>query len=300
RVLITGATGLVGSRLVRLLKGRGISVNYLTTRKGKIIKREDYCGFFYNPKKDLIDEDCLEGVGAIINLAGENIAKRWTDKNKKKILNSRLDVVSLLFKTLEQNEHHVGQFITASGISIYPHSFDKMYEEDESEVPESFLGRVLLKTEAAADQFENLGLRVAKIRTGIVLAEKGGALPKFKAPFNYHLGAALGSGKQWQSWIDIEDIARIYLFVLENGLQGNYNAVAPNPVTNQELMQEIASTMGQKIRLPNVPAFAIKLALGEMAETALSSQLVSDKKIIDAGFTFNYKNLGASLEERIK
>ncbi|HET7360798.1 MAG TPA: TIGR01777 family oxidoreductase [Salinimicrobium sp.] len=297
RILITGATGLIGSRIVKLCLRNNLSVNYLTHSRNKLENKENYRGYFYDPTKKEIDIDCLEEVGAIINLAGENIFQPWTKKNRKRILNSRLNVADLLFKTLKENEHNVGQIVSASGISIYPNSKFKMYYEDEKEVNPSFLGRVVEQWEAAHDQFQNLGLRVAKIRTGIVLAKNGGALPVMQKPFKYNVGSAIGSGKQWQSWIHLDDLARIYLFSVQNGLEGAYNAVAPNPVTNCELMQEIGKTMGKKMWLPNVPKPLLKLALGKMASIALDSQLVSSKKIQDAGFSFYYTNLAKALED---
>lgn len=297
RILITGATGLVGERLVQLCHEKGINVNYLTTQKRKIENREEYKGFYYDPSAGEIDKKCFERVGTIINLAGENISSRWTKKQKEKIINSRLDVINLLFQTLQDIDHEVGHFISASGISIYPSSLQKMYYEDEKETANTFLGTLVQKWEAAADKFSDILIRVAKIRTGLVLSEKGGALPKLEKPFKYNLGAALGSGKQWQSWIHIDDLARIYLFAVENGLQGVYNAVAPNPVTNEKMMEELAKKHKKNLWLPNVPAPFMKLALGEMASTALESQLVSDKKIREKGFSFNYPNLGNALQD---
>lgn len=297
RILITGATGLIGSRIVKLCHSKGFSVNYLTRSKNKIQKKENYRGYLYDPIEKEIDVNCLKEVGAIMNLAGENIFQPWTKKNRKRILNSRINVADLLFKTLEENEHQVGQIVSASGISIYPNSKFKMHYEDEKEINPSFLGKVVEQWEAANDQFQKLGLRVAKIRTGIVLAKNGGALPVMQKPFKYNLGSAIGSGKQWQSWIHLDDLARIYLFSVQNGLEGAYNAVAPNPVTNCDLMQEIGKAMDKKIWLPNVPKPLLKLVLGKMAAIALDSQLVSSKKIQDVGFTFRYTNLVKALED---
>jgi len=142
-------------------------------------------------------------------------------------------------------------------------------------------------------------MEVAKIRIGLVLAREGGALPKLKDPVSFNVGTAFGSGKQWQSWIHIEDLAGIFLHVLENKLSGVFNGVAPNPVTNKEMMKEIAAQLNKSIWLPNVPAIALKVALGEMATVLLSSQLVSSDKIEKAGFKFRYKNLIKALEDLI-
>ncbi len=296
RVLITGATGLIGSRITRLCHEKGIQVNYLTTSKKKIEQSREYRGYYWNPSTGEVDSRCIDNVGAIINLAGENVFQPWTEKAKKRILNSRLDSLNLLHKLLSENEHTVGQLVSASAIGIYPSSPQKMHTEDENNRDQSFLGEVVQKWESAADGFKDLGLRVAKIRIGLVLSCKGGALPQMMKPLRFNLGTPLGSGKQWQSWIHIEDLARIFLHAVENGLDGAFNGVAPNPVTNEELTKQIAGIMDKKVWLPNVPSFALKLVMGEMSVMVLSSQLVSSKKIENTGFSFYHVNLERALE----
>lgn len=300
RVLITGATGLIGSKITGLCHKNGIKVNYLSTSKNKIQEKENYRGFYWNPSSGDIDADCLQGVGAIINLAGANIFQPWTKKAKAEILNSRVNSLNTLYKTLNENEHEVGHLISASAIGIYPSSLQKMHFEDEKAVDDSFLGEVTQKWEAAAERFNGLEIRVSKVRIGLVLSNKGGALAQMKKPIKFNMGAALGSGKQWQSWIHIEDLARIFLYILQNGLSGVYNAVAPNPVTNSTLTQQLAKTMDKNIWLPNVPAFALKLLMGEMSSIILSSQLVSCKKIRETGFSFHYINLERALRDLLK
>ncbi|MDX1753844.1 MAG: TIGR01777 family oxidoreductase, partial [Salinimicrobium sediminis] len=243
RILITGATGLVGSEITRLLHEKGININYLTTSRSKIEKSDNYKGFYWNPSKGEIDTKCLEGVGAIINLAGASVFQPWTASNKKKILNSRIDSLNLLYKTLEENDHEVGQLASASAIGIYPSSTQKMHYEEEKEVADNFLGEVSEKWEVAAQKFSNLGVRVAIVRIGIVLARDGGALPQIARPVKYNVGTALGSGKQWQSWIHVTDLARLFLFLISNGAKGVFNGVAPNPVTNEDLTREVAAVL---------------------------------------------------------
>lgn len=295
RVLITGATGLIGTELSRLCREKGIKVNYLTTSKSKIEKKEDYQGFFWDPNSQEIEAGCLEGVHTIVHLAGASIAEPWSDSYKRKIINSRTETARLLFNTLEKTSNQVENFISASAIGVYPSSLEKLYFEDEKQVADNFVGEVVRKWEAAADQFEELGIDVAKIRVGLVLAENGGMLEKIKKPIALNMGAALGSGKQWQSWIHIKDLAGIFLFAIENELTGIYNAVAPNPVTNKEMTRELAKEMGKSIWLPNVPKFALKTLLGEMSQIVLSSQLVSSKKIEEVGYNFEYTNLSRAL-----
>lgn len=299
RVLITGATGLVGTHLTGLLNKNNISVNYLTTSKSKIEKLPNYKGFYWNPTEGELDENSLQDVDAIIHLAGASIAKRWTDSYKKEIIESRTTSADLLYKTLKNSEYKIPLFISASGINIYPSSLQKLYTEDEKAVDDSFLGKVVEVWEAAANQFENLDMKVSKVRTGMVLDSEEGALPKMKAPVSLNAGAAFGSGKQWQSWIHIEDLAGIYYHIFEQKLSGIYNAVAPNPVTNEELMGCIAKHVDKKIWLPNIPAVALKVAMGEMATVVLSSQLVSSDKIQKEGYHFKYKNLSKALEDLV-
>ncbi|WP_324721833.1 TIGR01777 family oxidoreductase [Salinimicrobium sp. HB62] len=297
RILITGATGLVGSEITRLCHEQGININFLTTSKGKIEKNETFRGYYWNPSTGEIDVRCLEGVGAIINLAGASVFQPWTASNKKKILKSRIDSLNLLHRTLKSNPHQVGQLVSASAIGIYPSSRSKMYEEDSTQLANDFLGEVSQKWEAAADKFNDLKLRVAKVRIGIVLSAEGGALPQIMKPVKYNLGAPLGSGKQWQSWIHIHDLARMFLYIISNGLTGVFNGVAPNPATNEELTKEVAHALDKKLWLPKVPGAALKLVMGEMSGVVLGSQLVSSSKIQQEGFSFNFVNLRPAVKD---
>lgn len=297
KVLITGATGLIGSELTKQFRDAGISVNYLTTSEDKIEKSENYNGFYWNPKEGKIDVKAFEGVTAIINLVGATISKRWTNDYKKVILNSRVESMALIYDTLQKIEHDIGHFISASGISIYPNSKTKLYTEENEEVDDNFLAEVVVAWEKAADKFKNLGMEVTKVRTGVVLAKNDGALPKLVQPIKLGLGSPLGDGNQWQSWIHIEDIAGIYLFALTNELEGVYNAVAPNPVQNKKMTKLIASQLDSPLWLPNVPDFALKLLLGEMAILVIEGQLVSSKKIEELGYMFKFYNIESALQD---
>lgn len=297
KVLITGATGLIGTELVRQCHKDGIAVNYLTTSKEKIENSENYKGFYWNPDKGEIDLKAFEGVTAIVNLAGATISKRWTKKYKKEILDSRVVPINLLRDTLQNMDHTIVHFISASGINIYPNSETKLYSEEDEEVDDTFLGEVVLAWEAAAAQFKNMGMEVSKVRTGVVLAKDDGAFPQLVKPIKFGVGAPLGNGEQWLSWIHIKDIAGVYLFLLKNQLEGKYNAVAPNPVQNKKMTKMIASKLDNPLWLPNIPAFAIKLLLGEMSVLALEGQLVSSKKLEELGYHFKYYNLDNALED---
>ncbi len=299
RVLITGATGLVGTHLTNLFLQKGIEVNYFTTSKDKIKRLQGFQGFYWNPDTGEIDNSALENVKVVIHLAGASIAKRWTESYKKEIIDSRVNSAQLIYDTLENSDHEVIRFISASGIGIYPDSLVHLYTEENVAVDDSFVGEVVERWEAAAMKFIDIGINVSIVRLGMVLAKEGGALPKLKEPTAFNAGAPLGSGKQWQSWIHIEDIAGIFNYVMENELEGIYNGVAPNPVTNKELVECVAKNMGNSVWLPRIPSVALKIALGEMSRIILSSQLVSSEKIEKAGYDFKYKNLSKALEDLI-
>ncbi|MEJ1223504.1 TIGR01777 family oxidoreductase [Sediminicola sp. 1XM1-17] len=297
KVLITGATGLVGSAIVELCQKKNIDVNYLSTSKNKIVSKPNYTGYYWNPSRGEIDLACFDGVTSIINLAGVSISKRWTNSNKKAILNSRIDSLRTLRNGLEQADpSNIESFVTASAIGIYPSSLSNYYAENEQAVDDSFLGEVVEAWESEADTFKKFNFSVAKIRIGLVLSAEGGALPEMAKPINNYVGAAFGSGDQWQSWIQIKDLARMFLFVANNKLQGVYNGVAPNPICNNKLVKEIAKQLNKPLILPNIPKFAMKLILGEMSYILFASQRVSSKKIEEEGFVFHYQNICKALE----
>lgn len=297
KILISGATGLIGSELVKLCLAQGMSVNYLTTRKEKIRSESRYNGFFWNPEKGIIDTNAFTGVTAIVHLAGVPISHRWTEKYKQLIIDSRVKSANLMYNSLKEMNHNIGYFISASGINIYPDSQTKLYTEENKEVANTFLGEVVSAWEAAAIQFKDLGMDVAKVRTGMVLAKDDGALPKLLQPVKMGMGSPLGSGEQWQSWIHLEDIAGIYCFLLTNKLEGIHNAVATNPVQNKRLMEVIANQLNKPLWMPNVPAFMLKLILGEMASLVLEGQLVSSNKIKKLGYPFRFYNIESALHD---
>jgi uncharacterized protein (TIGR01777 family) len=297
RVLITGATGLIGRELMKQFHAEGIRVHYFTTRKSKLKDDVNYKGFYWNPSTNEIDKAAFKGVTAIINLAGANVGKRWTKDYKAEILQSRTLPAALIFKTLQEIDHTVVHFISASGISVYPRSETNLYTEESTEVDNTFLAEVVLAWEAAAERFRDLGMEVALVRTGMVLAKNDGAFPKIARTVRLWLGAPLGNGNQWQSWIHIVDAAGIYLHILKKEMEGVYNAVAPNPVTNQRLTRQIANQLSVPLWLPKVPSFILKFLLGEMATLALEGQLVSSKKIELSGYVFAYPNIEVACAE---
>lgn len=296
RILITGATGLIGTQLVSLFLEKKIDIHYLSTHKNQIKNKLGYKGFYWNPEQGIIDENCMLGVDAIIHLAGAPISKRWTQSYKQEIIESRILSANLLYKLLKHNPHQVQQFISASAIGIYPDSLDQLYTEDTPGIDDSFLGHVVEKWEESVDKFRKSGIKVCKIRTGLVLSKKGGVLQELVKPIKTGLGSPYGTGKQWQSWIHIADLTAMYAYAIEQQWQGIFNGVAPHPVTNTELTKAIAQNLHKPFFLPNVPKIIMKLILGEMHLLLFASQKVSAQKAIDNGFVFQYEKLDKALQ----
>lgn len=297
KILITGATGLVGTELVRQCHEKGIAVHYLTTRKNKLKKAANFTGFLWNPEKNEIDKKCFEGVSAIINLAGASISKRWTSSYKKQILTSRIDSLQTIHKALRKiDTSNIKHFISASAIGIYPYSLTQHYDETHAEIDASFLGDIVQAWENEIDTLSEFDFTLAKIRIGLVLSKNGGALVEMAKPVKLYMGAAFGSGQQWQSWIHISDLAKMFLFTINQNLSGTFNGVASNPVRQSALIKTLAEVLKRPLWLPNVPKFVMKTVLGEMSYLLFASQQVSSKKIEDNGFNFQYPNISKALE----
>lgn len=298
-ILITGATGLVGKEIVKRCHEASFNVHYLTTSKDKLESKPNYKGFYWNPEANEIDTSCFEGVDAIINLAGATIAQRWTAENKQAILQSRTQSLHCLKQGLMDwnPEHQIKQIVSASAIGIYPNSCTNYYHEDYEEISSTFLGDVVSVWEKTVDEFAELGLTTSKVRIGLVLDEHEGALPQMVKPIKLGMGAPFGSGDQWQSWIHIEDLSRIFMYILTHKLEGVYNGVAPNPVNNTDLTKTIAETLHKPLILPHIPEFVMSLVLGDMHILLFESQRVSSRKIEDVGFHFKYSNLKPALED---
>ena len=299
-ILITGATGLVGQELVSLFLQNGHTVHYLSTSNNKLVTNSNYKGFYWNPKTAEIDTDSLADVEVVVHLAGASVAKKWTKSYKDEIIESRVLSTKLLFQTLQNTQNKVKQIVSASAIGIYPDSLTNIYHESDLDIDVSFLGNVVKLWENEVNQFEKLQLIVSKIRIGIVLAKNGGALQEMVKPIQYGVGAAFGSGEQYQSWIHIQDLVAIFYHVIENKLPGIYNGVSPYPVTNTELTKSIAKTLKKPFFLPNIPKFVMQLILGEMHQILFSSQHVSCRKLLDENFQFKFASLDKALNDLLK
>lgn len=300
KILITGATGMIGKELVNLLLQNNHTVHYLTTFKDKIHNKANYYGFYWNPEQSIIDENCLMGVDAIIHLAGATVSKRWTDSYKEEIIESRVLTTNLLYKALKDYPNQVKQVVSASAIGIYPDSLTEVYTEESLKVSHDFLGTVVQKWEESVDIFSILKIKVCKIRIGLVISDKGGALSEMIKPIKLGLGSSFGSGMQIQSWIHVSDLVQLFYFASQNELEGVYNAVAPNPVTNNVFTKTIAKILKKPLFMPSVPKFAMQLILGEMHQLLFSSQNVSSKKIEDKQFRFRFTELEPALIDLLK
>lgn len=293
-ILITGGSGLVGKHLTTLLLDKGYTVSHLSRKENNIPKVKTY---LWDVMQGKIDQNCIAGVDVIIHLAGAGIAdKRWTDERKQEITNSRTQSIQLIYQLLKQQPHQVKKVISASATGYYSDREDELMTEESSPAGD-FLGKCCIDWEQAVDEGKNLGLQVLKFRTGVVLTDEGGALKQLALPTKFGFGAALGSGKQWIPWIHMQDTIDMYLFGIENELAGVYNMVAPKPVTNQKLTLITAKQLRKPYWLPNVPAFALKLAFGEMSTVVLGSTKVSAEKIEKAGFKFKFPTIKEAIRE---
>ena len=290
-VLITGGTGFVGKHLTQLLLENGYTVSILSRTK----KNNTDSVFYYtwDVKKQVIEKESVLNADYIIHLAGENIAgKRWSKERKEAIINSREQSAQLLYGVVKKQGKKLDAFISASGVGIYGAINGQAICVEEQKPANDFLGLTCQKWEAVANEFQREGIRTVKVRTGLVLGKNDGFLEKLKPIFKYRLGSALGSGTQFMPWIHIDDLCAIYLEALKNNtISGAYNAAVTDDTTNASFSNTFATVYGYKIWLPNVPAFILKIGLGEMAKLLLTGRRVSNEKIKSTGFTFKWENL---------
>ncbi len=297
-VLITGGTGLVGKYLSKKLIEKGYFVATLG-RQSK--KQSDIPNYTWNIEKNELEDGALENVDYIIHLAGANIGeKRWTSKRKKEIVDSRIKSSQLIFQKITENKHQLKAFISASAIGYYGAiTTDKIFVETD-QPSQDFLGETCRLWEDAANNFESLGIRTVKIRTGVVLTYQGGALAKMITPVKVGLGASIGSGKQYMPWIHIDDLCEIYLKAIEeNNMHGAFNAVAPEHKTNREFSETLTKVLKKKVWFPSIPAFILKIIFGKMSELILNGSRVSSNKLIKEGFQFKFPDLKSALEDLI-
>ena len=300
KVLITGGTGLVGTALTELLVEKGYSVTILTRDKNRNSKHPNIAYSFWDIDKGIIDKDELLSANYIVHLAGAGIAdKPWSANRKKAILDSRVDPIKLIYNSLKNNAHQLKAFISASGVGYYGAITTNTIFDEKASAANDFLGKTCLQWEQAVDEIAELPIRTVKLRTGIVLAKNGGALPKMMQPFKFGLGAALGSGKQIMPWIHIDDLAQFHVAAIENdNFNGAYNAIAGN-ASNKDFSKTLSKAINKPFWLPNVPSFMLKLFLGEMAVILLEGSAVSNQKLLQTGFKLHFSDLEVALKELV-
>ncbi|WP_348824423.1 TIGR01777 family oxidoreductase [Flavobacterium aestuarii] len=299
-VLITGGTGFIGRYLTEKLLEKGYTVSILTRSSKPDKDRISY--YIWDVDAQSIDESAVVNADYIIHLAGENIAEeRWTSKRKAAIRNSRIQSAQLIYDTLKKLNKRIDAFVSASGIGYYG-SVNGEGICTESTLPANdFVGTVCQDWEKAADLMAGLGIRTVKIRTGLVLGRNEGILKKLSPIFKRGLGSALGSGKQYMPWVHVHDLCMMYIEAIENGkMTGAYNATINDSTTNLIFSKEFANSFGFSIWLPNVPAFLIRLVLGERAVLLLTGRRVSSDKVKKLGFRFQFKNLRKALKNCVK
>ena len=305
-VIVTGGSGLIGKQLTALLIKKGYNVIIFSHSQQTNNRQSNPSIANWNIATGEIDKDAVAKADYIVHLAGAGVAdKRWTKERKREIVESRTKSGALLVKTLQEVDNHVTAVISSSAIGWYGPDTSASSKNGftEEELPSSdFLGEACRLWEESIEPVRTLDKRLVKLRTGIVLSNDGGALVEFKKPVKAGIAAILGTGSQVVSWIHIDDICRMYLAAIQNEeMIGAYNAVAPAPVTNKDLTLSLAKKMRGNTYLPvHVPAFALKLALGEMSIEVLKSATVSANKILHSGYDFSYSTIEAALTQLIK
>lgn len=289
RVAVSGASGFVGSALVPALEEAGHDVVRLV-RRAPAARKE----VAWDPASGAIDADGLAGVDGVVNLSGATIGRRWTPSRKREILGSRVASTALLARTLAALEPRPSVLVSAGGVGIYGDRGDEILTE-ESELGNGFLAEVGTAWEAAAQPARDAGIRVVSFRQGIVLSRNGGALERLLTPFKLGLGGRVGSGRQWWSWVAMDDLVGAYRFALEESLEGAVNLTSPNPVTNAQFVKALGRTLHRPTVFP-LPAVAVRTLFGEMADEALlAAQRVLPARLLDTGFSFGYPELEGAL-----
>lgn len=292
KILIAGGTGFVGKALIKHLVNCGYMVNVLT-RRNKISSMENIRYFEWDIKKGFIDEKAFEGVSKIINLTGANITEKcWTEKRKVEIIESRTKAIDLLFTYVKTRNFSIDIFISSSAVGYYGAiTTDEIFTE-KSKNGSDFLASVCRKWEKTALQFDSLGVATVILRKGVVLGRDGGMYQKLAPLAKLGINTSLGNGRQYLPWIDIRDLVRLYEFILKTDeLSGVFNAVSSEHIMMNDFSKTLLQLFGKTSFLPNVPAFLVRLFLGEMSVMLLKGSRVSNYKIKQTGFKFEYSFL---------
>ena len=290
---ITGATGSVGRAIIQTLQSQSHEIRVLSTRKS--VEINGVSSFYWNPNTNEIDQDSLIGSDYIIHLAGATVSKRWTAAYKKQIMDSRVDGTQLLLSAMRRLKTPLKAVISASAIGYYGSDLERLMKERDAPAND-YLAAVTKTWESYTHKFESPQTRSIQLRIGIVLDSGAGVLGRLEPLVKFGLAAPLGSGKQWSSWIHVEDLARMFVYAASQSLaSGPYNAVAPAPVTNKQLTKALCRVNKRPMLPIGVPPFVLKIMLGQMATLALMSQKVSADKIVATGFSFKYTTISDAL-----
>ncbi len=297
KIIISGGTGLIGKRLIELLEKKNHNVFVLSRNKTSQNK-----SYLWDISINYVDPNAISDADYIIHLAGENIAgKRWSDQQKKIIVESRTQSTNLLFEKVKELNPSLKGFISASGIGYYGAiTSNKIYSE--TDLPANdFISKVCVEWENSVQKFNSINIRTVILRTGIVLSKSGGALEKIIKPIKLRIGAALGNGNQFMPWIHIDDLCNLYIQAIENkDYNGIYNAVSPEHCTNTNFTETLASILNKPIWLPNIPEFILKIIFGELSVILLEGSKVSSDKIEKMNFKFKYPSLLTALQNLLK
>lgn len=295
KILITGGTGLLGKILTKELQSQGHQVAILSRNPDRV---KNVQAFYWDVEKQEIDETCLNGIDTIIHLAGEGIAdKKWTPKRKKEIIDSRVDSIQLLYKLIQKNETTVKSVVSASAVGFYGDRKDEILTE-ESPKGTGFLSDSCGFWEEAVEEGSKLGLRVVKLRIGLLLTPKGGVLEPFKLMVNTWTAMKFGNGKQWFPWVHADDLVGMFAWAVNHAeIVGVFNATAPSPVTNKEFTKTLAHVMKRPFWPFKIPEFALSLAMGEQKELVLMSNRTDSSKIQKAGYHFKFTDLQKALKD---
>lgn len=289
-ILLTGGTGLIGDALSRMLIDNGHKVRVLT-------RDSDVPPPFYHWNTTTIDEVVFEDLDGIIHLAGAPLLKKWSNSYKNKIIDSRVNTANLLFDYVKKLNIPLKFFISASGSSYYGQSTSSQIFSESDEVGTDFLGEVCRLWENAAMQFEEIGAKVVCIRTPMVLSKNAESFQLMKKTTRLGFGACLGTGKQWTTWIHLEDLCRIYIDSINNQkISGAINAVSSNQLSHQDFMNQLANALNSQIRLPNIPESLVKFGMGEKSCIILEGSRLSNEKLLQSGFQFKYNTLNDFFE----
>ena len=297
KIVISGASGLVGRRLLKNLSAAGHSIHVLSRHAGTNLPPGVKLST-WDPVKNQPPEESLRDAAAVIHLAGEPVAQRWTARTRQLIRESRVMGTRNLVQAIEKLPGKPEALICASAIGYYGSRGDEVLTET-SAPANSYLAEVCQAWETEAQAAEALGVRVVRVRIGLVLDARGGALKRMLPPFRMGVGGKLGSGKQWMSWIHLEDLAAIFQFALDHPVRGAFNGVAPYPLSNSEFTRALGQAVHRPAIFP-VPAFALKALFGEMSEILLASQRVAPAAVEAAGFRFRFPQLDAALRDLLR